>query len=237
MIISEIRSDILAIEVNKSIYKKINFNLRADALDFIDFQIIDRIESIPPNEDLKEELDWLRIRSNNLKYELEQIDSNLFLQIRKKIRTVNDKRLFFKKTIFKYLGIRISDIEQSPKIRYDNLDIFINGLICDKIISEPKKIREVEMVFYQKTPARVIFEMLTLARLKQDDVFFDLGSGLGQVAILVNIVSGISAYGIEYEPTYCEYANECALRLNLSNVRFINADARNSDYSKGTIFF
>jgi len=67
--------------------------------------------------------------------------------------------------------------------------------------------------------------------------FFDLGSGLGQVAILVNLLAGITVKGIEFEPAFCDYASDCAADLNLSNVTFINVDARKADYSEGTIFF
>jgi SAM-dependent methyltransferase len=93
------------------------------------------------------------------------------------------------------------------------------------------------MVFYQKTPARIIFELARLAELKPGDLFFDIGSGLGQVCILVNLISGAATRGIEYEPAYCNYAQTSAAQLNLSNVEFINKDARKGDYAQGTVFF
>jgi len=64
-----------------------------------------------------------------------------------------------------------------------------------------------------------------------------LGSGLGQVTILINLLAGITARGIEFEPAFCDYAGDCAANLSLSNVTFINADARKADYSEGTVFF
>jgi precorrin-6B methylase 2 len=79
--------------------------------------------------------------------------------------------------------------------------------------------------------------MMNLAELSEDDIFFDLGSGLGQVTILVNLLSGIKAIGIEYEPAYCNYAQACASQLNLSNVEFINTEAQKGDYRQGTVFF
>jgi len=93
------------------------------------------------------------------------------------------------------------------------------------------------MVFYQKTPARVIFQLTEIAQLKPGDVFFDIGSGLGQVPVLVNLISGIAAKGVEFESAYHNYAVGCAAKLNLPNVEFINADARVVDYSAGNIFF
>jgi SAM-dependent methyltransferase len=115
--------------------------------------------------------------------------------------------------------------------------VFINGLLLIRVVSVETKAKEPEMVYYQQTPARIIFELVEKARLTGEDVFYDLGSGLGQVPILVNLLSGATAKGIEFEPAYCDYARGCAADLNLSRVEFINADARTADYSEGTIFF
>jgi len=91
------------------------------------------------------------------------------------------------------------------------------------------------MVFYQKTPARIIIELSK--KVNRTDVFFDIGSGIGQVAILVNLLTGARAIGIEFEPSYCKYAKEIASKFELANIKFVNEDARNSDYSEGTVFF
>ena len=71
----------------------------------------------------------------------------------------------------------------------------------------------------------------------QNDVFFDLGSGLGQVAILIHLLTGVVAKGIEFEPAFCHYAQHCAAALHLTEVTFTNTDAREAGYSGGTIFF
>jgi precorrin-6B methylase 2 len=93
------------------------------------------------------------------------------------------------------------------------------------------------MVFYQKTPARIIFKMVKAGRFTKDDVFFDIGSGLGQVAMLVNLLSGIRTVGVEFDPAFCKYSEDCAAMLGLQEIAFINADAREADYSLGTVFF
>jgi hypothetical protein len=93
------------------------------------------------------------------------------------------------------------------------------------------------MVYYQKTPARFILELVRKAEFKPQDVFFDLGSGLGQVAILVNLLSAVISKGVEFEPAFCNYARTCAADLNLNQVDFLNEDARYTDYSLGTHFF
>ncbi|HEY7182687.1 MAG TPA: hypothetical protein VIC84_14760, partial [Blastocatellia bacterium] len=127
--------------------------------------------------------------------------------------------------------------QQQDEIGYDSLDVFINGLLLIQPVPRETKAREPEMVYYQPAPARIIFEMIEKARLTQEDVFYDLGSGLGQVTILVNLLSGATAKGIEFEPAYCDYARVCAADLNLSYAEFINIDARIAEYSEGTDFF
>jgi len=234
MVLAEIQADIQAIEQDEAIYQEINFNSRANAIDFIDFHIIDRIEGLLQNPEQTEELNILQQRAEKVKSELETIDSNLFKQLREKIRTGMYTGASFRETIGQYFEY---DVSPADNIGYDNLDDFINGLLSDQAIPEASMEREPEMVFYQKTPARIIFEMVEFADLRQDDVFFDLGSGLGQVAILVNLISWAPTKGIEYEPAYCNYATICASQLNLSHVEFINTDARLADYSQGTVFF
>jgi SAM-dependent methyltransferase len=68
-------------------------------------------------------------------------------------------------------------------------------------------------------------------------VFYDLGSGLGRVALLAGLLTNAQVRGIEFEPAYCAYAQERAHNLNLSRVTFRNGDAREADYTDGTFFF
>ena len=120
---------------------------------------------------------------------------------------------------------------------YDDLDALVNGLLLAEVPPEGPSRRDPEMLFYQPTPARIVLEMVERADFRQQDVFYDIGSGLGQVSILVHLFTGVRATGVEVEPEYCDYARRCARGLNLSRVRFVNADAREADYSDGTIFF
>jgi Histone methylation protein DOT1 len=79
--------------------------------------------------------------------------------------------------------------------------------------------------------------MAESANLRPDEIFHDIGSGLGQVAMLVHPLSGVRARGVEVEPAYCSYARRCVGRLNLSQIEFLSMDAREADYSDGTVFF
>jgi predicted O-methyltransferase YrrM len=234
--ISEIQANILAKEQDATLYIETNFDARTNVIDFIDFHILDRIESLRQQTGQHEQLNQLTQRAEKLKAELEKINTALFDHLREQIRA-GHYALSFKTMVCKYFSGQFLGDDQPDKIGYDNLDVFINGIITDQIIPEPTLKRQPGMVFYQQTPARVIFELAAMAELIQDDIFFDLGSGLGQVGILINLIGGAATIGIEYEPMFCNYARACASNLNLCHVDFINVDAREADYTTGTIFF
>ena len=234
MIIAEIKSDIQTIEGDAKLFDEINFDNRVNAIDFIEFHIIERIDSLLQQSAVIEELQLLKQQAEDLKSRLEQIDNNLFIRLHEKIRAGSCIGAAFKTMIDTYIK---PDNNNGGQPGYDNLDIFLNGLFTDAAIPQPVSELEPEMVFYQKTPARVVFELAEKAQLKHDDIFFDIGSGLGQVPLLVNLISGIVVKGVEFEPAYHNYAVACATKLSLPNVEFINADARVVDYSAGNVFF
>jgi len=126
---------------------------------------------------------------------------------------------------------------------YDFLDELIAGVFQfeeSKDSNEPTggaAEREPEMVFYQPTPARHIFSLIGLTALTAYDVFVDLGSGLGHVPMLVSACTGARCIGIELDAIYVEHARQCARRLNLERVTFIQQDARAADLSGGTVFY
>jgi hypothetical protein len=234
--ISEIQFDIDQTEAETAIYEFANFNIRANAIDFIEFHIIDRIEGLIQQAGMNDELFNLKSRANRIKEKLEFIDTEMLRMLEQQIKNSKDKGLVFRKMIDDFFSSSLlSDVERPDAIGYDNLDILINRLLSTGTIPEAKRDLEPEMVFYQKTPARIIFELSK--KISREDIFFDIGSGVGQVVILVNLISSAKAIGIEFEPAYCNYAKEVALRLDLVNVLFINENAKNIDYSKGSVFF
>jgi hypothetical protein len=239
MAIFEIQSYFEAIEQNSLLYEEKNFDKRIEVIDFIGFQVIDQIEELLRKTAQPDRLILLKFkyRADKVKSELEEIDINLFQRLQANIRMEGYTGKEFKNLINEYVDFNLEYNGHQEEIGYDNLDIFINGLSPFQTMPEQTKDLEPEMVYYQKTPARIVFELVEKSHFMKEDVFFDLGSGLGQVAILVNLLAGITAKGIEFEPAFCNYARDCAAALNLSNVTFINVDARKADYSEGTIFF
>lgn len=236
-IIAEIQADILLNEQDITLYEEDNFDSRANAIDIIDFHILDRIASLQQLVGQHEQLDVLKKHAEEHKNKLEEINAELFAHLKEQIRTGGYNQSSFQMMISKYFGDHFFDNKKSSEIGYNNLDIFINGILLGEAIPTPTIEPQPEMVFYQQTPARVILGLTTLAKITPNDVFYDLGSGLGHVAILVNLISGAVSIGIEYESAYCNYAQGCALTLNLPNVEFINLDARKANYTQGTVFF
>lgn len=237
MVTCEIQADIEAVGRNAALYEEINFGSRAEAIDYLEFHVIDRIEGLLQTINPPPGLLPLKQNAENVKRQLEAIDVALFERLRASIRTGRCRGATLLHLINNYVG-RCSGSRQAHQlIGYDNLDVFTNGLFPVPAFSLETHEREPEMVFYQKTPARIIFELVEKAHLTNENVFYDLGSGLGQVAILVNLLSGATAKGVEVNPAYCTYAKACAADLNLSRVAFIQADARAADYSEGTVFF
>jgi len=237
MSIYEIQSDIKAIENNFALYEEINFHSRAEAIDYLEFNAIDRIEGLLHTINPPEELIVLKEYAERVKNQLEEIDNNLFQRLRTGIRDGVYTRTALKALFDEYTRANSSGSRQLDGVGYDSLDVFINGLLLIQPAPIETKDREPEMVYYQQTPARIILELVEKAHFTKKDVFYDLGSGLGQVPILVNLLGGATAKGIEIEPSYCNYASVCAAELNLSHVEFVNVDARKVDYSDGTVFF
>jgi trans-aconitate methyltransferase len=93
------------------------------------------------------------------------------------------------------------------------------------------------MVPYQPTPARHIFDLIDRTQPDEQDVLIDLGSGLGQVPLMVAACTGARSVGIEIEPAYVAHARKTANALHLQQATFLEGDARAADLSAGTLFY
>jgi hypothetical protein len=120
---------------------------------------------------------------------------------------------------------------------YDYADELLSGVLQLEKPEDDAIPAEAEMVLYQPTPARHIFDLIARAALTEDDVLIDLGSGLGHVPLLASICSPARCIGIEFEAAYIDCARKCARGLNLKNVTFLQQDARAADLSNGTVFY
>jgi hypothetical protein len=172
----------------------------------------------------------LSSRARALHLKLESINLELFNSIRRQIQTGTCPTEFLPL-------LRDPSTEAPRGLAYDYLDDLIAGVLQFKPpIEEPRPLSP-DSVFYQPTPARHIFHLITAAAITSADTFIDLGSGLGHVPLLASICTGATAIGIELDPIWITSAINCAATLNLRNVIFLAQDVREADLSSGTVFY
>jgi hypothetical protein len=232
--LDEIQADLEAIADDPALAAETNYSLRAEAIETLEFQVIDRIAGLAQTTGWSSKLIALRQAAEKLKHRLEAIDAGLFQRLRADIRGGACRGAALLELIDTFVECG-PDIEQTRG--YDSLDSFLNGLLGITAVPAETIAPEPEMVAYQKTPARIMLRLIERAELMGRDVFYDLGSGLGHVPILAHLLSGAPARGVEVEPAYCAVARACAAGLGLQQVTFIQADARVADYVAGTVFF
>src|ERR1700722_6350164 len=96
---------------------------------------------------------------------------------------------------------------------YDYLDELVSGVLQFEKPATASVQLAPEMVFYQPTPARHIFDLIERTALTDREVLIDLGCGIGHVPLLASICTGARCIGIELEPAYVDCARESARTL------------------------
>ena len=187
-------------------------------------------------QDLHGKLDPVYQQALELKDKLIAINEHLFTQERKKIQNGNFTPESLRKTFDKYTNYTPGQTGQTD-YEYDSLDILLEEVLFLPDRPKESRKRKPGMIRYEATPARVILELIDSLRFTSDDIFYDLGSGLGLVVMLVNLLTSLRCVGIEYDPAYCEYAQSCAKSLNLTKCTFIQSDVRNARFEQSVIFF
>jgi hypothetical protein len=90
---------------------------------------------------------------------------------------------------------------------------------------------------YAPTSLATLTRALSSLDLQPDDVFYDLGSGLGLPSMVAALSSGATCRGIEFHAPYVERARENARCLGLTDVTFFQGDASTFDCSEGNKFY
>lgn len=235
-IVQDIQADLRVIEQNATLLVATNFVERVHALEGLAWHILERIENVQYERGYREDLARLYQRATHLWQRLDAVNVQLFRRLREKIVADDDTAITLHQWFKTYVGYPVPENRRDP-LGYDCLDVFVDGLL--DMDSAPEETRDLEsgMIGYQATPARVILDLIEHAQLRADDVFYDVGAGLGRVVLLTALLSAAQVKGIEFEPAYCTYAQQRAQSLHLSRVSFVNVDARQADYADGTIFF
>ncbi|MCA1849462.1 MAG: methyltransferase domain-containing protein [Acidobacteria bacterium] len=91
-------------------------------------------------------------------------------------------------------------------------------------------------VIYYPTPPETVAEMLRLAKIKEGDVLYDLGSGDGRIPIMAAQKYGIRAVGIDINPELVAMSEDRARQAGVADrVQFRTADLFRADISEATI--
>lgn len=181
-------------------------------------------------------LPTLKQQAKALEARLREADADFFQTLRHRIRSGAYTAASLRQLFDAHTRYRPGRLGQTHR-GYDALDVLAQGLIRAEQAPEPLQILDSEMVHYEPTPARAILDLVDRVPWTADDVFYDLGAGLGHVAILVHLLTGVVARGVEIEAAYCRHAQSRAEELGLSGVSFLHGDARDVDYADGTVFF
>ncbi len=85
----------------------------------------------------------------------------------------------------------------------------------------------------------VLLRIADLVPVRATDVLVDIGAGLGRAAVLMHLLTGASAIGIEVQLGHVAVARELVNRLHLSRVTFVAGDAGQvaPDFAAGSVFF
>jgi len=89
---------------------------------------------------------------------------------------------------------------------------------------------------YMPSGIAAIVRTVLDAPIGPDDVFVNLGSGLGKVAIAVHLLTGARARGVEVQADLATRARARAHDLAL-DVAFVEGDALDADLDDATVFF
>jgi hypothetical protein len=101
--------------------------------------------------------------------------------------------------------------------------------------SSRRPLRKPDVIYYP-TPPETVNEMLRMAKVRNGDVLYDLGSGDGRIPIAAARQYGIRAVGIEIDPKLVTEAEQNARQANVSRlVSFRNEDMFRVDVSEATI--
>ncbi|HEV2482923.1 MAG TPA: hypothetical protein VGS79_24830 [Puia sp.] len=230
-----------AIVRDAALFDERNFEGRLEAIELLELAVLQATAEVAGPGSPAAGADWgrdsqaaaanrglTRGRVERLIAALEAVDERFFARLRAEIAAGRHRGRDFEELLLQHCVV-----EDGPG--YDMLDVFVNRLCSFLPMPVPTRVLEAEMVDFHKTPARVVLQLAR--RVVAEDVFVDLGAGLGQVAMLVHLLTGARTRGVEIEPVFCGYARQCAAELRLADVAFCEGDARFADYSQGTVFF
>jgi hypothetical protein len=212
------------------------FIQRNRAIDELEVHLFELTHNLDRDDVVHQGITEFVARVVTLRDRLQRINDSMVQGFRERIAAARISQRELLTTFQQYVSAARHDTRDD--VQYDDLDALVAGILStDQVVDDVTVELDPEMVSYQPTPARLILALLQEIRPTERDVFVDVGSGLGTVPTLVSLLTGVRAVGIEWHPNYFAYARHCVRRLNLSSVSFVQQDAREADFSTGTIFY
>jgi SAM-dependent methyltransferase len=92
---------------------------------------------------------------------------------------------------------------------------------------------------YLPSPVARLIEIADHADVQATDVFVDVGSGVGRAAVLMHLLTGATAIGLEIQPPLVVASRELSARVGATGVAVIEGDAADTtgEMSIGSVFF
>lgn len=117
----------------------------------------------------------------------------------------------------------------------DRIHDFILGIRTVGLIKSPVPGFQASVTL----PYKDIIQILTAIDMTKEDVFVDIGCGLGRVVCCAARLPVRKVIGIEVMPDICRRANDNASRVRgrQSSVEFVNISATQYHYDEGTVFY
>lgn len=230
MILQSIIREFEQYEQSHKLFEETNFNIRHRALETI--RIIRNSLRFSPNNTEAS----LTQRLENLENSIQSSNRTIYLKYHGLLQDRKLKSNEIRDILNQFTSYKVNSLFTNH-YDSDNLDYLVDGILNYNLddIRLPK--RSSEYHHLEATPAKVVLDLMDQMKITKNDVFYDFGSGLGHVVILVHMLAGAKCIGIEIESSYCELANQNISSLNLNGVTIQNADVLEVDYDKGNIFF
>lgn len=223
------------LEADGSLVEAGRFRERVEALERIEGFLLEERFSCGDCQLLEKENRQVYLRARELSEKLEEANVRLYEAIREEIRSGNGAD-----SLLRWAGKLDETVEMiacASGESYDYMDELLSGVLIFEGPRREAAPQAAEMVAYQPTPARHIFDFLGRTKMTERDVLMDLGSGLGHIALTASICTRAQCIGLEVEAGYVECARRSAEELKLKRVEFMRRDAREAELSSGTVFY
>jgi len=152
---------------------------------------------------------------------------------------LHNQYLIINSNYYKILGFGRFCLKNKFLLLAFKLSSFYPQSMCHQIvINEGRELDiPINTLTYGETSFYSAGDIFSLAKINKDDVFYDIGSGTGNVVFLCNLLYGIKSVGIDAIPTFISQSMKIKEELSFNNVEFINRNFLEEDISDGTVFF